>query len=111
MAGMGSRSHIFPAFAFVVTGCVLFAHLSAAGRAGAQAPESPELKLARQHYFSGRYTAAADVTGGMEAKVKEMLELVQENPGLKVQIFSGTGAGNLVRTLMGETLGTDISAH
>jgi len=56
-------------------------------------------------------SAAADVTGGMEAKVKEMLELVQENPGLKVQIFSGTGAGNLVRTLMGETLGTDISAH
>ena len=55
-------------------------------------------------------SAAADVTGGMEAKVKEMLELVQENPGLKVQIFSGTAPGNLVRTLMGETLGTDISA-
>jgi isopentenyl phosphate kinase len=55
-------------------------------------------------------SAAADVTGGMEAKVQEMLKLVQENPGLKVQIFSGTGAGNLVRTLMGETLGTDISA-
>ena len=56
-------------------------------------------------------SAAADVTGGMEAKVKEMLELVQENPGLKVQIFSGTAPGNLVRTLMGETLGTDISVH
>jgi isopentenyl phosphate kinase len=56
-------------------------------------------------------SAAADVTGGMEAKVKEMLDLVQHNPGLKVQIFSGTVPGNLVRTLMGETLGTDISAH
>lgn len=54
-------------------------------------------------------SAAADVTGGMEAKVKEMLELVQQNPGLKVQIFSGTGPGNLIRTLMGETLGTMIT--
>ncbi len=55
-------------------------------------------------------SAAADVTGGMEAKVREMLDLVQENPGLKIQIFSGTQPGNLVRALMGETLGTEISA-
>jgi isopentenyl phosphate kinase len=55
-------------------------------------------------------SAAADVTGGMEAKVKEMLDLVQENPWLKVQIFSGTQPGNLVRALLGEVLGTEISA-
>jgi isopentenyl phosphate kinase len=55
-------------------------------------------------------SAAADVTGGMEAKVKEMLELVDENPGLKIQIFSGTQPGNLVRALLGEKLGTEISA-
>jgi isopentenyl phosphate kinase len=55
-------------------------------------------------------SAAADVTGGMEAKVREMLDLVQENPGLKVQIFSGTQPGNLVRALLGEILGTEISA-
>jgi isopentenyl phosphate kinase len=55
-------------------------------------------------------SAAADVTGGMEAKVKEMLELAQANPGLKIQIFSGAGPGNLARALMGETLGTEISA-
>lgn len=55
-------------------------------------------------------SAAADVTGGMDAKVKEMLELVRENPGLKIQIFSGMGADNLFRALMGETLGTEISA-
>ena len=55
-------------------------------------------------------SAAADVTGGMEAKVKEMLDLVQETPGLKIQIFSGTQPGNLVRALLGETLGTEISA-
>ena len=55
-------------------------------------------------------SAAADVTGGMEAKVQEMLELVQENPGLRIQIFSGKNPGNLVRVLMGELLGTEISA-
>lgn len=55
-------------------------------------------------------SAAADVTGGMEAKVREMLDLVRENPGLKVQIFSGTQPGNLVRALLGEMLGTEISA-
>ena len=54
-------------------------------------------------------SAAADVTGGMEAKVKEMLELVQDNPGLRVQIFSGTDPGNLIRALTGELLGTEIS--
>ena len=55
-------------------------------------------------------SASADVTGGMEAKVREMLELAQENPGLKIQIFSGVGPGNLARALAGETLGTEISA-
>jgi isopentenyl phosphate kinase len=54
-------------------------------------------------------SAAADVTGGMEAKVMEMLELVQDNPGLRVQIFSGTNPGNLIRALMGELLGTEIT--
>lgn len=54
-------------------------------------------------------SAAADVTGGMEAKVREMLELIQENPGLKIQIFSGTQPGNLVRALLGDKLGTEIS--
>jgi isopentenyl phosphate kinase len=55
-------------------------------------------------------SAAADVTGGMAAKVREMLDLAQENPGLKIQVFSGTQPGNLVRALLGETLGTEISA-
>lgn len=55
-------------------------------------------------------SAAADVTGGMDAKVREMLDLVQDNPGLKIRIFSGTQPGNLVRALLGETLGTEISA-
>jgi len=55
-------------------------------------------------------SAAADVTGGMEAKVKEMLELAQDTPGLRIQIFSGTKAENISRALRGEMLGTEISA-
>ncbi len=54
--------------------------------------------------------AGADVTGGMEAKVRQMLELVNETSIQSVQIFSGDEPGNLVRTLTGETLGTIISA-
>ena len=52
----------------------------------------------------------ADVTGGMEAKVTQMLDLVQQNPELKIQIFSGGEPGNIVRALSGETLGTWITA-
>ena len=54
--------------------------------------------------------AGADVTGGMESKVLQMLDLVQQNPELKVQIFSGAEPGNIVRALTGETLGTWITA-
>jgi len=60
-----------------------------------------------RHGVSG--SAAADVTGGMEAKVREMLELAEENPGLSIRIFSGAQPGNLIRALLGETLGTEIS--
>jgi isopentenyl phosphate kinase len=52
--------------------------------------------------------SGADVTGGMESKVKQMLDIVQEFPGMTVQIFSGEEPGNLVRTLTGEALGTVI---
>jgi len=52
----------------------------------------------------------ADVTGGMESKVRQMLELIENNPELTIQIFSGTEPGNIVRALTGETLGTVIAA-
>jgi isopentenyl phosphate kinase len=55
-------------------------------------------------------STGADVTGGMAAKVMEMLDLVRENPELKIQIFSGLQPGNLVRALLGESLGTEISS-
>ena len=51
----------------------------------------------------------ADVTGGMGAKVTQMLDLVQQNPELKIQIFSGAEPGSIGRALAGETLGTWIS--
>ena len=51
----------------------------------------------------------ADVTGGMESKVKQMLELIENNQELTIQIFSGTDPGNIVRALTGETLGTVIA--
>jgi isopentenyl phosphate kinase len=54
--------------------------------------------------------AGADVTGGMESKVTQMLDLVQRNPELKIQIFSGAEPGNIERALTGETLGTWITA-
>jgi len=52
----------------------------------------------------------ADVTGGMESKVKQMLGLVAETSVQSVQIFSGDEPGNLARALTGESLGTMITA-
>jgi len=52
----------------------------------------------------------ADVTGGMESKVKQMVELVKELPDLQIQIFSGSEPGYIVRVLTGEVLGTVITA-
>jgi len=54
-------------------------------------------------------SAGADVTGGMESKVRQMLDLVSTNSELTVQILSGTEPGNIVRALTGEILGTLIS--
>jgi len=51
-------------------------------------------------------SASTDVTGGMKAKVEEMLELVKKNKGLSVQIFSAEEKGFLTRALNGENVGT-----
>ncbi len=50
-----------------------------------------------------------DVTGGMEAKVEQMIELVQFMPGTVVQIFSGEKSGQITKAIDGETVGTLIS--
>jgi len=49
-----------------------------------------------------------DVTGGMESKVLQMLELVKAVPGLQAGIFSAEVPGNISRALRGEALGTVI---
>ena len=54
-------------------------------------------------------STGADVTGGMESKVKQMLELVKHNPELTIQIFSGREPGSIIRALMNERLGTVIT--
>lgn len=53
--------------------------------------------------------AQADVTGGMSAKVGQMLDLVEEVPGLQAWIFSGETRGNVERALRGEPPGTRIA--
>jgi isopentenyl phosphate kinase len=54
---------------------------------------------------------AADVTGGMDSKVRQMLDLVTKNPGLSAQIFSGEEPGNILKALAGESLGTILAAE
>jgi isopentenyl phosphate kinase len=64
-------------------------------------------KLAQLTHSLGG-SEATDVTGGMDTKVKEMLELVQVVPGLYVCIFSGNQPGAIREALLGETRGTLI---
>jgi isopentenyl phosphate kinase len=54
-------------------------------------------------------SSGTDVTGGMIAKVKQSLDLVEKVAGLKVYIFSGEKPGAITRALTGETLGTAVS--
>jgi len=53
-------------------------------------------------------SAAADVTGGMKSKVRQMIALVEQVPGLQALIFSGEGEGNLEMALKGENVGTIV---
>jgi isopentenyl phosphate kinase len=53
-------------------------------------------------------SAGADVTGGMQSKVTEMLALVKQIRGLEVLVFSGEEPNNLFRALQGENPGTRI---
>ncbi len=55
-------------------------------------------------------SASVDVTGGMAAKVEQMLALVREVPGLTAQIFSAEESGHLALALAGEQVGTLLCA-
>ena len=52
-----------------------------------------------------------DVTGGMQAKVAQMIALVRARPGLEIRLASGLIAGNLLRLLTDPAaeIGTRIS--
>ena len=62
-----------------------------------------EERLAGAHGF--------DVTGGMRAKVQQMLALAAALPGLQVWVFSGLDAGRVQRALEGEPGGTLLVAE
>ena len=51
-----------------------------------------------------------DVTGGMLSKVRTMLDLLVEVPGLEILIFSGLVPGNVSQVLSGSEIGTRIKA-
>ena len=53
---------------------------------------------------------ATDVTGGMASKVRLALDWAQAVPGLEVCIFSASAPGSLISALLGEPLGTRITA-
>lgn len=56
-------------------------------------------------------SSGIDVTGGMIAKVRLMLDLVRQFPDLQAVIFSGLQPENLLRALHGENPGTLICGH
>jgi isopentenyl phosphate kinase len=49
-----------------------------------------------------------DVTGGMLAKVRQSLDLVEKVDGLEILIFSGQETGAAARALAGEQMGTRV---
>jgi isopentenyl phosphate kinase len=53
---------------------------------------------------------ATDVTGGMASKVRLALDWAQAVPGLEVRIFSAADPGSLLSALLGEPLGTGVTA-
>lgn len=55
-------------------------------------------------------SASTDVTGGMKAKVEEMLSLIHIHENLTAQIFSAEEHGSLTRALNGENMGTLLTA-
>lgn len=52
----------------------------------------------------------ADVTGGMAAKVQDVLTLAAAHPGLTVRIFSGLEVDAVRRALAGEAVGTVVDS-
>ncbi len=70
----------------------------------------PEIRDGNAAHIGGSH--AADVTGGMASKVREMLALAEALPGVEIRIFSGDVPGLVRAVLLGEAeAGTVISAR
>ncbi len=54
-------------------------------------------------------SASIDVTGGMIAKVDQMLTITKNLPDIKIRIFSALHPGSLNQALSGESIGTLIT--
>ena len=53
---------------------------------------------------------AVDVTGGMAGKIRWMLSLVESQPDLQVQVFSGDVPGQIKKAISGDNLGTTVGS-
>jgi isopentenyl phosphate kinase len=53
----------------------------------------------------------ADVTGGMAAKVRDMLALAQAHRRISIRVFSGLIDGEVARALAGAAVGTEIVSN
>jgi isopentenyl phosphate kinase len=71
----------------------------------------PELSLTQYQTMKNSITASAsvDVTGGMASKVDTAFAMIQKDPELTVQIFSGQTEGTLLKVLNGEKTGTILT--
>jgi len=91
---------------------ILLAGLEEGVYSDPQEPENVYAKITPSNFEDIRFaisgSQAADVTGGMLSKVEMMLTLVEKDPELKVQIFSGLKPGNIKKALGEETFGTSI---
>lgn len=67
-------------------------------------------KSFQNEQFNLESSAATDVTGGMAAKVEEMLEIIKIQPRIEIQIFSGEQPLDVSKALAGAQVGTIISA-
>lgn len=53
-------------------------------------------------------SAAVDVTGGMDSKVSQMLDLIGSSPNLTARIFSGIPENNIYNALCDRPIGTHL---
>lgn len=69
-------------------------------------------KIDRSNYShisaSLRGSASVDVTGGMDTKVSQTLDLTSRVPGLQARIFSGLSDNSIFKALNSESIGTLI---